>query len=201
MKILALPLCVFLLLLDSCSENESSSKPASFRPLQNGFGVVVQPMGVDSGPGAKLFYKGTNEMPVLVWPYIGTAGDPILFSNDIALLHADKPDSNGYLGNNALIADQGVGPAMDISDDVLEIAALQSHLDFATALKDYEFYSLNQTNGKVEVCYYVRYGLHGPDAKANLTWDEISNLIRDVKITGKTNKVVNTDVIYLQRKY
>src|SRR6185369_7196748 len=107
---------------------EPVPKESSFRPIQNGFGVVVKPIGIDNGPDAKLYYQGTNNVPVLVWPHIGTHGYPILYTNDVALLLADKPNERGELGNGALIVDQGVGPAMDISNDVLKIAAEQNHV-------------------------------------------------------------------------
>jgi len=128
---------------------------SSFRPIQNGFGVVVKPIGIDSCPGAKLYYKGTNDIPVLVWPYIGTHGYPILYTNDIALLLADKPNERGELGTGALIVDQGVGPAMDISKDVLKIAAEQNHGGFARALKACEPLRLNKTEDAIKVLFYA----------------------------------------------
>src|SRR5438270_281257 len=121
----ALLLCA-VTILTSCGQ---STAPI-FKPTQNGFGVLVKPSGVDVGPGAELYYKGTNQNPVLVWPYLGTHGYPALYTNDVALLLADKPDDQGRLVNTALIAVKGAGPAMDISNDVLKIAADGAHQDF-----------------------------------------------------------------------
>src|SRR2546430_391516 len=121
------------LILTSCSPGQPA--PLEFKPTQNGFGVLVKPTGVDVGPGAALYYKGTNQNPVMVWPYIGTHGYPILYTNDVALLLADKPDDQGRLVNTALIAVKGTGPAMDISHDVLKIAAEKAHQDFNFTLK------------------------------------------------------------------
>jgi hypothetical protein len=196
-------LLALVVLCNSCEPKASSPKESSFRPIQNGFGVVVQPMGIDSGPGAKLYYKGTNENPVLVWPCIGTAGYPILYTNDIALLLADKPDERGYLGNGALIAVQGTGPAMDISDDVLKIAAEQKHVDFKKALRVCEPLRLNQTENGIKV--YILAEKYKdptiPDLEVQITWEQVFEIMRDVKSSGKTNKVTNTDVLYLQKDY
>jgi len=191
------------IILSSCSPSESSPPKSTFSPLQNGFGVVVQAIGIDSGPGAKLYYKGTNVIITLVWPYIGTHGYPILYTNNIALLLADKPDSHGYLGNGALIVIQGTGPAMDISDEVLKIAAEQNHVDFDRALKVCEPLRLNQVTNALKVLFYSKKYMDStiPDLEAQITWEQVFAIMEDVKKTGETNKVVNTDVRYLQKDY
>lgn len=192
------------LFLNSCRPAESTPKKPSFSPLQNGFGVVVQEMGIDSGPGAKLYYKGTNENPVLVWPYIGTWGDPILFTNDIALLHADIPDEQGSLGGSALIVAQGPSLAMDISKDVLKIAAEQSQVDFKKALRVCWPASLVRIrDDKLQVIFGANW-VEEPTIKklkVEITWKQVFEIMEDVKSSGKTNKVTNTDVLYLQKDY
>ena len=188
-------------LLVACKPQVPPPQQSPFRPLQNGFGVVTQPIGVDTGPGAKLYYKGTNEPPVLVWPYIGTHGYPILYSNDIALLLADNADAQGRLVLGALIVVQGTGPAMDISDDVLKIASEQTHADFQRALQVNHPLRLNQVEGKIEVYFVAKVGSGGSDLKARITWDDVFEIMRDVKTSGRTNKITNTDVLYLKKNY
>jgi len=139
----------------------------------------------------------------LVWPCIGTHGYPILYTNDIALLLADKPDEQGRMGGGALIVVQGTGPAMDISEDVLKIAAEQAHVDFTKALKVSFPLRLNDVGDKMKV-YYLSDRLeytNMPDLEAQITWEQVFAIMQDVKRTGKTNKVVNTDVLYLQKDY
>ena len=174
-----------------------------FSPLQNGFGVVVQQMGVDSGPGAKLYYKGTNETPTLVWPCIGTAGDPILYTNDIAFLVATKPDEQGHMGGSAFILVQASSPAMDISENVLKIAAEQAHVDFRKALRACRPLDLIKTNEKLKVVYVANPLVEPdvPDLNELITWGQIFAIMEDVKKTGKIKKVVNSDVLYLQKNY
>jgi hypothetical protein len=190
--------CTFFV---SCQPKTSSPKEAQFKPTQNGFGVMVQWVGIDTGPGAELYYKGTNETPVQVWPCIGTGGDPILYTNDIVLLLADKPDDQGRMGNGALIVVQKTGPAMDISDDVLKIAAEQAHVDFKNMLRTCKPMSLTQVEGKMKVYYVAKLGSGSPDLEVQITWQQIFEIMRDVKSSGNTNKVINTDVLYLQKEY
>jgi hypothetical protein len=189
-----------LTLLVSC---KPASKPNSFSPTQNGFGVAVQAAGVDSGPGAKLYYRGTNETPTLLWPCIGTHGYPLLYTNDIVLLLADKPDEQGRMGSGALIVAQGTGPAMDISAEVLAIAAEQAQVDFPKALEACQVLRLKENAGEMEV-YYLSDRLkytNMPDLETRITWDQIFSIMQDVRQTGKTNKLVNTEVSYLQKDY
>ena len=195
-----------LVLTQGCKPKSSSSKEDLFSPTQNGFGVVVKQIGIDSGPGAALYYKETNQSPVLVWPCIGTGGDPILYTNDIALLLADKPDEQGYMGNGALIAVEGVGPAMDISQDVLKIASEQNHVDFKRAQIVSKASQLKQITNAIKVIFVAwnykdRKEPTIPDLEAQITWEQVIAIIRDVKSIGKTNRVVNTDVLYLQKDY
>lgn len=192
-----------LFLLGCCGKSQPVSSEPSFRPLQNGFGVVVRPIGIDTGPGAKLYYKGGNKNPVLVWPFIGTRGFPILYTNDIALLLADKPNSQGHLGNAALVVDQGVGPAMDISKDVLKIAAEQNGVDFGRALKACRPSQLHQTRDSIKVLFLADQLIDRslPDLEASISWDQIFQIIRDVRTSGRSARLVNSDVIYLEKDY
>lgn len=189
------------LVITSCSRGQSGT--ATFKPTQNGFGVLVAPIGVDVGPGAALYYKGTNQKPAMVWPSIGTAGYAILYTNDIALMLADKPNARGEMGASALVVVRGVGPAMDISNDVLKLAAEQNHVDFKRALKVCEPLRLNYQENAMKVLFYSKKYVDAniPDLQAVVTWDQIFGIMEDVKRTGKTNKVTNTEVMYLQKDY
>ena len=188
---------VFLALTQGCEP-----KSSSFSPTQNGFGVVAQWVGIDSGPAAQFYYKGTNESPVLVWPMIGTHQYPILYTNDIAFLLADKPNEQG-IGGGALIVVQGVGPAMDISQDVLKIVAEENHVDFKKALRVCKPMRLIQTNQNMKLVYLADPAVDRsvPNLEGQITWEQVFDIMHDVQKTGKTNKVVNTDLLYLQKDY
>jgi len=188
--------------LVGCKPKENSINATKFSATQNGFGVVVQSIGVDSGPGAKLYYKGSNETAVLVWPRIGTHGYPILYTNDMALLLADKPNNEGISGG-ALIAVQGTGPAMDISADLLKIGAEQAHVEFKRALRVCRPLRLIDAGDKLKLVFLADRLVEPevPDLEIQVGWDQVFGIVRDVKETGKTNVVAKTDVLYLQKEY
>ena len=174
----------------------------AFSPLQNGFGVAAQWVGVDSGPGASLYYKGTKETPVLVWRDIGTGGDPILYTNDIALLSAQKPDEQGRLGGSVLIAVQDTGPAMDISYDLLHLYSARSNVDFSMLVRNYSTpVRLQQSDVEMSVTYASLESGERIGRKLTITWADIFSIMEDVKRTGRTNKITNTDILYLQKIY
>jgi hypothetical protein len=203
MKINVLFVLIICVVLVSCGPKTAPPNEPQFKPTQNGFGVMAQWVGVDTGPGAGLYYKGTNETPVQVWPYIGTHGYPILYTNDIALLLADKPDEQGRLVNCVLVVVHGDEPAMDISDDVLKIAAEQNHVDFYRALKVCEPLRLNQAENGIKI-YILAEKYKDPtisDLEVQISWEQVFDIMRDVKSSGTTNKVINTDVLYLKKDY
>jgi hypothetical protein len=201
-KLLVPLLLAFLVLTQGCEPKSSSTKKSSFSPTQNGFGVVVHEIGIDSGPDAKLYYKGTNERPALVWPSIGTHGYPLLYTNDIVFLLADKPNEQG-IGGGVFIVVQGTGPAMDITADVLKIIAEQMSVDFKKSLQVCRPLRLIQTGEKMKVVYLANPLVDPsiPDLEGQINWEQVFAIMQDVKKTGKTNKVVNKDVLYLQKDY
>jgi hypothetical protein len=117
------------------------------------------------------------------------------------LLLADKPDGVGRMGNGALIAVQRAGPAMDISQDVLKIASEQNHVDFKRALQVNEPLRLNQFENEMKIYFVAKLGSGGSDLEAKINWEQIFDIMQDVRKTGQTNKVVNTEVMYLQKDY
>ena len=160
-------------------------------------------MGIDTGPGAELYYKGTNDNPVLVWPYIGTYGAPISYDNDVALLLADKPDSAGDFGATVLIAVQGAGPPMDVSDDILQIVARQSNVDFKRALRSCSPIGLvkSETSLKVSFLSVQSPKTDVPNLQGYVTWQQIFEIMEDVRKTGITNVIKKTGFKYLQKDY
>ena len=165
------------LALTGCKPTPAAKPSPNYRPLQNGFGVVAKWVGVDSGPGASLCYKGTNETPVLVWRDIGTHGYPILYTNNIALLLADKPDKQG-IGESALIAVQGIGPAMDISYDLLHLYSSKSNADFSMLVRNnYVPLRLQQTDAEMSVTYLSFESDERTGRKFTITWDEVFSIM------------------------
>ena len=95
---------------------------------------------------------------------------------------------------------------MDISQDVLKIASEQNHVDFKRAQIVSKASQLKQITNAIKVIFVAwnykdRKEPTIPDLEAQITWEQVIAIIRDVKSIGKTNRVVNTDVLYLQKDY
>jgi hypothetical protein len=119
-------ICFGLVLTQGCGKEQ----PA-FQPISGGFGVVTKWVGVDSGPGAKLFYKDTGGKLILIWPFLGLSDAPMLFTNDLAFFVGEMPDDQERFGDELYIAVQSSGSPIDVSEDLLKFSAESNHLDFA----------------------------------------------------------------------
>src|SRR6185369_13965336 len=126
-------------------------------------------------------------------------------TNDVALLLADKPDEKGRLGSGNIIVVKGTGPPMDISDDVLKIAAEQTRFDFKKALIAFQPNGLKFNSNKIEAYFggapwFIRSNvIH--ELKAQITWGQVFEIMRNVKESGKTNVVIDAGYPYLQKNY
>jgi hypothetical protein len=160
---------------------------------------VVQWVGVDSGPGAKLYFKDQNSKLNLIWPFLGPASGPLLGTNDIMFFIGDIPDDQGRLGNASYFAVQAPGPALDVSEDVLKFWADSKNMDWEKVRKRYAPMHLMDTAGGVKV-HYARYE-NEPEATFVLTWEQVSNIIQDVKLTGKQHVLKEPHVVYLKKDY
>ena len=191
-KSAALLLCTTFPLIQGCSEKEQTS---DFQPLQGGFGVVTKWVGIDSGPGAGLYYKSNTSKPTLIWPFLGPASGPLLFTNDIGFFIGDIPDDQGRLGRGTYFAVQAPGPALDVSEDVLRLWAESKNVDFKKVKDRYSPLDLKATVGGIEAHFI---GDEQLPATIDLSWEQISNIIQDVKQTGKQHVIEKPHVVYIR---
>jgi hypothetical protein len=190
-----LSLCTFLLLTQGCEQKHSD-----FVPLQGGFGVVTKWVGIDSGPSAALYYKGNQSKPTLIWPFL--TGGPLLFTNDMVFFVGAAPDAQGALTYNFYFAAQAPGPAINVSEDLLKYWAESNHLDFAKVRDHYSPLREKAVEGGILIDYV------GGDEKVPATqatfvisWEQVSNIIQDVKRTGKQHTIQKPYVVYLKKDY
>jgi hypothetical protein len=187
-------LFAFLVLMQGCGE-----KQPDFRPISGGFGVATKWVGVDSGPGAALFYKGNQSKPALIWPFLT---DDLFFTNDMVFFIGDVPDDQGRLGSGFYFAAQAPGPAMDISEDILKLWAESNHLDFAGVRGRYVPLEEDAVGNGIRVHFL---GDEKLPATYVIGWEQVSNIIQDVKRTGKQhvidNPVLKLHIVYLKKDY
>jgi hypothetical protein len=108
----------------------------------------------------------------------------------------DIRDEKGRLGDSRYFATQAPGPAVDVSDDLLKRFADSNGLDFSTARKKYRPLELKKATGGIEAFI-------GPNESNTLfvTWEQLSNIVQDVKRTGKQHAVENPHTVYLKKDY
>ena len=181
-----------IILLGGCRSSD-----VKIVPLHDGFGIGSKWIGLDSGPGAQLYYQAPNSKPVLIWPFMGLRNAPILFTNDMAFFIADVPDEQGRLGNGTYFVVQAPGPALDVSEDLIHIWAESNHLDFKKLKGHYLPLRLSSTNNGALVHYLCDPDV--PQATFEVSWLQLSNLVQEVERTGKPRTVKKPHVIYLKR--
>jgi hypothetical protein len=192
-------LSVLLSLGQGCDQKHSD-----FVPLQGGFGTVTKWVGIDSGPGAALYYKGNQSKPSLIWPYL--VDGPLLFTNDMVFFIGAAPDTQGALVYDLYLTAQAPGPAIDVSEDLLMFWAESNHIDFAKIRNHYSPLREKAVENGILIDYI------GGDEKVPATqatfvisWEQVSNIIQDVKRTGKQHMIDNPvrklHVVYLKKDY
>ena len=183
-----------VVLTQGCGEKESD-----FQPLSGGFGVVTKWVGIDSGPAAKLYFKDGKGKLSLIWPFLAARGYKMQFTNDMAFFIADMPDELGRLGTGVYLAVQAPGPALDVSEDLLKFWADSQKLDFDKLRGHYEPLRVNAVTNGIQLEYLS--GSRFPEAKFFVTWEQVSNIIQDVKLNGQKHVTDKYKVVYLKKDY
>jgi len=188
-----LGLSIPLLFAQGCEKSQPD-----FRPISGGFGVVTKWIGVDSGPGGGLYYKDGNSRITLIWPFIGLSEEPMLFTNNLGFFIGEMPDDQGRMGTGAYFAVEAPGPAVDVSEDILKLWAESRNLDFEKVKGRYVPLQITQTATGIQVHFL---GDEKLPATCVVNWQQISNIIEDVKRTGKERVIEKPHVIYLKKDY
>jgi hypothetical protein len=177
-------------MLHGCRHKESD-----FKPISDGFGVVGKWIGIDSGPSAALYYRTNGSKPVLIWPFL--TGE-MCYTNDLFFFVGSIRDKDGTITIDRYFAVKAPGPALDVSDDLLKCFADAHGWEFKDVKKVYgPLQLIRQANG-IEVHFL------GPYQQPNtllVNWEQVSNIIHQVKQTGKQHAVDNPHVIYLKNDY
>lgn len=173
-RISYLLLCAFLVVAQGCGDDKTD-----FKPLSGGFLLRTQWVGIDSGPGAEIQYKGDNSKRVVIWPFV-TGG--LAFTNDIIFFRGDMPDDQGRLGSYTFFAAQAPGPALVVSKDLLKLWTEANKLDFKK-MKGHYFPGddIATTNG-IQL-HFLR-DENFPEARFEVSWEQLAKIIQDVKKTG-----------------
>jgi hypothetical protein len=179
-----------VLLAQGCKDKQSE-----FTPLSGGFGVKARWVGIDSGPAAGLYYKTNDSKPVLIWPFL--TGE-MYYTNDLFFFVGSVRDEEGRIGDPRYFAVKAPGPAMDVSDELLKWFADSNRLEFSSVRKKYAPEILKEVPAGFEAQFL------GPYQQPNtllVNWQQLSNIIQDVKQTGKQHSVEKPHTVYLKKDY
>ena len=161
-------ICISLLpSLLGCGQSKSE-----FRPLANGFGYVIVRGGIDVAPGKELHYRGPDGHDVLIWDNVSSH---VMVTNDMAVFAGERLAPEGGHLQTRLFAVRAPGPAIDITVPVLKVGARASQVNLTggypeiAGLADF----ITKSNEMVAV-----YQVPGANVYANLTWDEVAELLR-----------------------
>jgi len=188
--------CLGLALVLGCGHREPQ-----FTPIHGHYGVVSQWVGIDSGPGAKFFYRDDQGKLTEIWPFIIGTGSGVsnLYEKDMAIVTGRLPDKDGVMRVTRYYACDGPGPALDVSEDLLRLFCESNKLDFEKLRVHYSPQMLKEVAGGFQVGYLGDEGF--PEGISNVTWDQLAEIIRDVKANGKRHKLWEHPVTYLRKDY
>lgn len=188
--------CFGLLTVLGCGHEE----PA-FTPIHGHYGVVTQWVGIDSGPGAKFFYSDDQGKLTEIWPFLGESANGIscLYEKNMAIFLGRLPDKDGVLRVSRYYACDGPSPALDVSEDLLRLFCESNKLDFNKLRTHYSSSYLQEVSGGFRVGYLKDEGF--PEGDFNVTWEQLAEIIRDVKANGKLHKLWERPVYYQRKDY
>lgn len=186
--------CLLSSLFVGCKRN-----PEDFKPLSSGYGYVAKWVGMDSGPSVALYYKVDQSKPVLIWPFFGPSSGEIQITNEMAFFMADMPDTLGRVGSGEYFAVQAAGPALIVSEDILKLWAESKHLDFTKVRSRYSPLEERAEGNGIWV-HYAGYESEF-EVKFVVSWEQVSNIIQDVKQNGRRHIIKGSNIIYLKKDY
>jgi len=196
--------------LVGCSK-AGPGKDKDFVPLENGFGYGFHSKGsypMHRVGWADLQYENTNGTRIVVWPYIEV--EWVQISNNIVVLLGNKAklygDGRERLTTRLISFEAPVGPAMDVTDQVMQNWCMKSGIQFTNVMQD-SYVDLEKTNGALRLDFVIiQRGLRGPatidtaDGAAIISWENVKSIMKDVKKDGKLEKERWSGIEYLQKE-
>jgi hypothetical protein len=162
-------------------------------PLGNGYEEVVYTRTSISEPEATRislqYRKGWHT--VVIWPSM----EGCIIKNDIAVFI-------GLMGNHEskLFAVKAPGPLLDITDEVLGRWSKESGKDFVEALKVASISHFQERGDALEF-HFTFWARNDWPRVVILNWDQISDVMREVKEKGVVRKDLRWGTTYIQKEF
>ena len=135
---------------------------------------------------------------VVIWRDIRggtTTNDMAIFVGNKA---SGKQDLDGrWVGEDQLFAVKAPDLPLDITDEILWRWSKQSGGDFQKILKTYTFVDYENKNGSIE----SQFAGDGSDINIQLDWNQIADVMREVKEKGVVHKDRVQGTSYIQKEF
>ncbi len=168
------------------------ASPRIAKPLGNGFELVAHPTrATRNAPELtriSLEYRKPDAKPIVIWPVLYgvnevVTGDLVVFVGDRAYVHPDSDDPRGSAPR--LFAASGPGMPLDITDEILWRWSRTAGKNFAQASQLFSLASPAEKNGHLELqLMFANYDGNWPDAAVQLDWNQVADIMREVKEKG-----------------
>jgi hypothetical protein len=190
-----------------CAGLAGCMTPNPVAPLGSGYEEKAHPNRSSTAPAdmrVSFQYRAPDGKTTLIWPSLYGVGE--IIKGDVAIFMGDKayvsPDPNDPRGTKPrLFAVRSPALPLDITDEVLWRWSKASGKDFAKAVQLFSLVTPVEKNGQLELqLEFWTEEKDWPDTSTlQLDWNQVSDIMRDVKEKGVLRKDPRWDTPYIEK--
>ena len=175
-------------------------------PLANGYKEVTYTQNSISEPQShqiSLQYTGSNGKQVMIWP--SATGGKIV-KNEVVIFEADKawklpkPDERWPMKPRVFVARAPDFP-LDITDEIVGRWAQASGKDVVKAISMAGIVYFEEKNNELDFHFVFWTTKNWPDTVITLNWNQISDIMREVKEKGVVHKDLRWGTSYIEKEF
>ena len=206
MKLIKNPIIHFSLAI-LCAGLAGCMTPNPVAPLGGGYEEKNHPNRSTTTPAdtrVSFQYRGPNGRTTLIWPSLYGVGEVV--KGDVAIFVGDKayvsPDPDDPRGTKPrLFAVRSPALPLDITDEVLWRWSKATGKDFVKAVQLFSMMTPEEKNGWLEL--HLEFWTEEKDwpdtSTLQLDWNQVSDIMRDVKEKGVLRKDPRWDTPYIEK--
>ena len=206
MKLIKNPIVHFSLAI-LCAGLAGCMTPKPVAPLGGGYEEIAHPNRSSTAPSdtrVSFQYRAPNGKTTLIWSSLYGVGEVI--KGDVAIFVGDKayvsPDPNDTRGTKPrLFAVRSPALPLDITDEVLWRWSKATGKDFVKAVQLFSMMTPEEKNGWLEL--HLEFWTEEKDwpdtSTLQLDWNQVSDIMRDVKEKGVLRKDPRWDTPYIEK--
>ena len=175
------------------------------KPLGNGYERVSYTQSSISEPEATqitLQYRKPDGRQIIIWP---SAGGTIV-RDDMAVFVGDKAWKQPPFGERwhmkpRLFVVRAPEPPLDLTDEIIGRWAQESRRDVAKALKTVWIIGMHEQDNKLNLEVEFASVENWPSAFIPLSWNQIQDVMREVKEKGVVHKDLRWGTSYIEKEF